>query len=54
MTDKQYKEVNERITTMKTEDNILLKLTDFLVKEKLISVEERNHVVTLIEKGGGT
>lgn len=40
----------QRRVTMNTEHDILLKLTDFLEKEKLISVEERNRAVSLIEK----
>lgn len=37
---------------MNTENTILLKLTDFLQRENLISAEERNRVVALIEQEG--
>ena len=37
---------------MDTELKILARLTDILEKEKLLTVEERNHAVNLLEKGG--
>ena len=37
---------------MDTELKLLVKLTDILEKEKLLSVEERNRAVNLLEKGG--
>lgn len=52
MTDKQYEQFRERKTIVKTENTILLKLTDFLQKENLISAEERNRAVALIEQEG--
>lgn len=42
----------QRRTIMDTELKILVQLTDLLEKEKLLSVEERNHAVNLLEKGG--
>ena len=47
-----YEEINERRLAMNTENTILLKLTDFLQKENLISAEERNRAVALIEQEG--
>ena len=41
----------ERRNIMKTENSILLKLTEILEKENLINVEERNRMVSLIEQG---
>lgn len=42
----------QRRNIMDTELKILVRLTDLLEKEKLLSVEERNHAVNLLEKGG--
>ena len=42
----------ERNAKMDNERSILLKLTDFLQKENLISAEERNRAVALIEQEG--
>lgn len=49
---KNNTEVSERGSSMTNENNILLKLTDLLEKENLISVEEKNHVVMLIRQEG--
>ena len=37
---------------MDTENSILVKLTEILEREHLISVEERNRAVDLIKTGG--
>lgn len=47
-------EYNERIYFMNAENNILLKLTDLLEREKLISAEERNRAVMLIRQEENT
>ena len=42
----------QRRNTMNTELIILERLTDILEKEKLLSVEERNHAINLLKRGG--
>lgn len=43
-------EYRKRRNTMTNDNNILLKLTDMLQKENLITVHERNCAVELIER----
>ena len=42
----------QRRVTMNTERKILLKLTEILEKEHLISPEEKNRATGFIERGG--
>lgn len=44
-------EIIKRRITMDTENSILVKLTEILEREHLISVEERNRAVDLIKTG---
>ena len=46
------KEQLQRRRDMITENKILLRLTDILEKEKMLSVEERNFAVDLLEREG--
>lgn len=47
---KTSKDCKQRGNSMTNENSILLKLTEILEKENLISVHERNRVVELLEK----
>lgn len=44
------KDVEERKIRMSSEKNILLKLTELLEKENLISAEEKNRAVMMIRQ----
>lgn len=49
---KESRKIEEREHLMDTENSILVKLTEILEREHLISVEERNRAVDLIKTGG--